>query len=366
LKKQTTALRSLRSLIHPDRQADNCETATKRFQDVQIFYDNCVANLDRKERPVIRERPTSIHVRFPVEFNIFNKWKFLSECGDQPILPEGSLLDQSMYARSIGFKCFNLRGSMAHGRRPELFYGFETFVRSGEARSILDLFEEYGGASSLDSIESIKKEIIEQGPVVSTLFRLTEEFYNACEFSASFAPSLVGDTHPVLIVGWQLTSVGEMWLIRTARGNYDIPIGFRQFGIEDEVFSPMKDFSRTPWQDGSKAIEISFGSEDWYSWSKIDMTMTSGELEKLCKILGCGLSEAFRNEGCFVVRDRVKKAQSRWATLTEVSWIDSKKHWRVSADFGDKRLRLLSESEPVSDQIDDDESDGRYIPKCFP
>jgi hypothetical protein len=54
-------------------------------------------------------------------------------------------------------------------------------------KSVKDVFDAEVGTKVLSNIADIKEELMKRGPVVSTSFRLSRAFLNACEHSSSFA-----------------------------------------------------------------------------------------------------------------------------------------------------------------------------------
>ena len=177
-----------------------------------------------------------------------------------------------------------------------------------------------------------------RGPVVSTSFILSRAFLNACEHSTSFDASLIDQAHPIVLVGWKLSPYGETWLVRSVDGSsHDIPIAFGQFSIDDECMAPLDSFEQTPWQDHTKAVDIFMGAAadaavaDWYSWKGIETFVDHGGLAAFAKALGGSIF----GKGNIVLRDKDKIARSRWAILTDVSWSDEYKKWKVTATFVD-------------------------------
>ncbi|CAD7951514.1 unnamed protein product [Amoebophrya sp. A25] len=183
----------------------------------------------------------------------------------------------------------NLRGAIVHGRAIGLPFQHTTNLTERGLKGSLtgtwlgesaqERLAAFGGAKVLSSRAAIKRELMERGPVVSTSFRLEQIF--AERSGHLFDLRRVGNTHDLIIVGWEIGLCGECWLVR-ARDTYSrgvfgawcrdekaattatttggttaqlgsgdpnstssgsgtppdvFPIGFGQFGIEDRVVS---------------------------------------------------------------------------------------------------------------------------------
>ena len=77
----------------------------------------------------------------------------------------------------IAFKCINYRGAIAHGKKTELSYQYDCVVAWEKSTNARDVFYNYGGGSKeLKSIEEIKDEIMQNGPVVSSSFHSPRRF----------------------------------------------------------------------------------------------------------------------------------------------------------------------------------------------
>jgi len=334
--KRKSTLRKLNLLIHPDKDT-NDKQATERFQSTQSFYAKCTLCLG-KDAPRRKKHSCSSprSVGLSLEFHVKDKWPFLDPGTLQPAVsdiktPPGKIIVE----KAIGYKCINFRGAIAHGRKTERAFTCSAVI-ADNSTSAAELFDKRGGHTKLESVEDIKLEISTRGPVVSTSFTLTREFLKASGHADYFNTSLAGDRHSVLIVGWELSSLGEVWLVRSLRGTVDIPIAIYQFSIEDEVLAPANDFLQTPWQDESKAFDICFSGVDgdWYSWSNIDVHVSSDKLKALFKILDCSWSKAVaERKKRFLFRDESKKARSRWAYLKDIEWSEEHNEWKISARF---------------------------------
>jgi hypothetical protein len=328
---RVSAFRVLKGLIHPDKHPADCsQLATSLFQTVQEFYDKCCIVIiahGTNNNGSVRRRNSPTSVNYPLQFHVKDQWPFLAV-----VEPTMSMYanDPGLIARLIAYKCINFRGAIAHGKSTELFYSNEQVSGFMEYKSVKDAFHDAGGSKVLSDIDAVKEELMNRGPVVSTSFTLSQAFLNACEHPSSFDPTQIGQTHPLVIVGWKLTACGEMWLVRSIDGSsHDIPIAFGQFSVDDECVAPLDTFEQMPWQDHTKTFDICLGDEDWYSWKSVVSYVDHSGLADLATVLGGSIF----GKSKIVLRDKDKIARSRWAKVTDVSWSDDCKKWKVSATF---------------------------------
>lgn len=324
--KRQRAFRQLKLLVHPDKHPKESRM-TGLFQRMQTFYDECSAMPNEKKRKRMPTSPTS--ACHPLEFKVTDKWPYLKVTG-----PVTSNSKRSFVAKAAAYQCINYRGSIAHGKPTECSYNEDQVVKD-PGKTVEEVFSVNGGAKMLTTADEIKSELLLNGPVVSSSFILTRGFLNASEHSASFKSSLIGRTHPILIVGWKLSAFGEMWLVQ-AMGfvdSQDIPIAMHQFSIEDECWAPISKFEQTPWQSDSKVLDVSLNvrTDEWYSWGKLQTQVEADALAKFAKSLGVGFCAAAIAKTSFVVRDKNKIARSRRAHLIDVSWTG--KRWKIDVEF---------------------------------
>ena len=333
------AMRSLDILIHPDKHSSGDVTAAnKRFQDKQIFVDKCesllMMNGPGGTIQSIQEKNVS---KFPLQFHISDIWPFLSNMQAEPIVPTSETLDGITNETAMAFKCVNYRGTIAHGKMTELCYDLSAAKQSVK-KSAAGVFFGLGGHITLNnSIEDIKEELMNRGPVLSVSFFLKKAFLDAGDHSHAFESSLVNHRHAVLIVGWKQTAFGEMWLIRSSKISRDIPVSMGQYSIEAEVLAPSNDFSDTPWQNEDKAFDVPDLPDNWYSLSKLNTPASSEELESLFRNLKCSWSKAVSSKMPFVIRQAEKKARSRYAHLTDIEWDESTRQWQLHSTFCDQQ-----------------------------
>ena len=271
-------------------------------------------------------------VDFPQNYKISDNWFYLE--------PKQKVCDTKDIPAQVAFQCVNKRGAIAHGRDTELNFDVLT-MDENPFRSVGEVFEDLGGMTFLKDITSIKTELLTKGPVVSTSFLLTEAFMSAVENAARFDPTLVNQKYPVLIVGWEHTAFGEVWLIQPLiKGQYvDIQkIAFRQFGIDDVVVAPLNNFDSTPWQ-GGPYFDIDLSESpfpDWCTtWQGIETNINSKDLEKLGAVLSEDFITASRKRTRFVIRDSTKIARSRACYLTKVEYQEGDSTpWHVEVNYG--------------------------------
>ena len=277
---------------------------------------------------------------FPKNYHVQEQWPYLFTV-NQPEAPPGTQLDHASVSKAIGFKCINEYGAIAHEKDIEIWYDIEHVMESGHEGicSASELLDSFGGHAKVDGIDEIKEHLMTKGPVISMSFRLTQEFYDHCKHSSCFEESLIGSKHPVLVVGWKSKPYGELLLIRSIRGDSDIPLVGSQFSVEDEVVVPRSDFSNHTWQNDSTVYKCDFGSDDDRSWlhdpvfTKVFPASGSSKsdiLPMLLDILDCTLLEALSSRKPFVLMDFEKHAWSRTVFLKDVAWNKHGHHWEVT------------------------------------
>eukprot|EP00562_Extubocellulus_spinifer_P003417 CAMPEP_0178487340 /NCGR_PEP_ID=MMETSP0696-20121128/9273_1 /TAXON_ID=265572 /ORGANISM="Extubocellulus spinifer, Strain CCMP396" /LENGTH=405 /DNA_ID=CAMNT_0020115033 /DNA_START=233 /DNA_END=1447 /DNA_ORIENTATION=+ len=351
--KRDKLFRVLQKRIHPDHHSQGDDTVTALFQDVQPFYDRCVANIHKRPSKVkpkpaastsnnsnnssnstlksttappraqTQRRATSIRVEF--EFDVRKKWPYLSF--DQPSFPIKGCSADGISAL-VAYQCINARGAIAHGRKTERFYSMEQVLQ--KPASVHEKFTMRGGVKQFQApaIEAIKAEIVTNGPVVSTSFVLTDNFAKRPENRGVFLTSQIAKVHPVLIIGWRVTNMGDMWLCqplkRKPSDNTVVPVPFGQFGIDVSCLAPKNTFEHVPWQNGPYFdIDMSYAPE-WRTWPSLRIHLSSQELEAFGECLdggtGMGIIGSFENKASFVVRHKGKFAHSRRCRLREVKY----------------------------------------------
>ena len=362
--KRDKLFRVLQKRIHPDHHAPGDDRVTTLFQDVHSFYESCVANIHKRASKV-KPKPTAstsngsnnsdnsgksaptppsapmqrgASIRVEFEFNVRKKWPYLTF--DHPAFPTKGCSADGL-AALVAYQCINARGAIAHGRKTERFYSMEQVLQ--KPASVHEKFTQRGGTKQFQApeIEAIKAEIVTNGPIVSTSFVLTESFAKRPENRGAFLTSQMVKVHPVLIIGWRITNVGNMWLCqplkRKATDTSSIPVPFGQFGIDVCCLAPMNTFEHVPWQNGPYFdIDMSYAPE-WRTWPSLRMHLSSQELEAFGECLdqgtGMGIIGAHEKKASFVVRHKAKVAHSRRCRLREVKFDKKLGKWLVSCTF---------------------------------
>jgi hypothetical protein len=320
----------------------------------------------------------------PEEFVISDKYNFLNITTLQPMQ---ETIEVSRVPALAAAYCINARGTIVHGKEPELTYGVEQLLmapssprassehtgstaatrRTNPRRTVFGdhieadhspsntegdlpssvegIFNRFGeGFKVLDSIESIQEEIMKHGPVVSTSFVLSERILksNNNMYAHSFVADRVNQTHELVIVGWKLTNCTQVWIckcpLRTMNSPATIEIAFSQFGIDDVALAPKANFKNKNWQKGPY-FSTKFGNsakEEWRSWQNMATHVNESGLIALFKCFdGDGLGAAIQKKKRFTIRDHSERADSRSCTLKEVSWVGSRSQWKVQVEFVD-------------------------------
>lgn len=317
---RTSAFHTLQLHVHPDSHPSS--NTTSLYQDVQTFYDDCCDLVKTGKRT----KDYGAGDDFPPHFHVRDKWPFLN----LTTLSQESrgVQDDSLTALVIT-QCMNSRGAIAHGNMTE-----NTFVTESMRKytSVQAAFEHNGGSKYLTSIADIKKELFQNGPVVSTSFILDAFLAAAGESSPmTFLPSRIGQQHELLIVGWKLTTFAEVWLALPLNGQLDpIQIAFGNFGIDETCVAPKDSFENFPWQKGPY-LDLSFSSKDWMGWDTMEVLINGSELQSLGRCFESGLIKAAgKDKEPFVIRDKNKLAHSRLYGLNDVALDEKKAMWKVS------------------------------------
>ncbi|KAJ1414443.1 hypothetical protein B484DRAFT_422558 [Ochromonadaceae sp. CCMP2298] len=158
-----------------------------------------------------------------------------------------------------------------------------------------------------NSTESVKKELVTSGPVLSTTFQ----------------PSATTIAIDAAIYGWRLRNgVGEVWLVRVEEKTAEVPLG--TCSLLDDVQIPAYDLHNTEWQHHIlfPYIEKDFKGRDWLTYTTCDLNFTSNQVVQLRELLGVTgelcigrvLGEKRQIEVC----QSGMKALSRRAEITEM------------------------------------------------
>lgn len=329
--KAASALRTLQLRLHPDKH-ENDPTATACFQKLDDFYMSCVARLTSRASISSSNKAggsglsRSSSCKYPKEHNICGsvKWPWLKLSrifkGEQPT-------SEQTLARAIAAKYMNIHGNILHGKQTGLAFGIDEFRNSV---SVEQAFNQQTGAKKLEGVDDIKRELTERGPVVSTSFILTQDFLSENGANGSFYANLTGKPHPVIIVGWKATSVGEIWHI-TGLGKEQWSVAVGQFNVEGNCLV-LRDDLHTHWQRGPYYHQ-SLLPADWVTWSRISAYLTASELENLAKSMEVGFLTAALTKKSIEIVNNSKKYQSRTATLSEIKWNKELGKWQVDFSF---------------------------------
>ena len=364
-KKLKSTFNKLSLLFHPDKFQKGVGGSqavwTSRFQDLGTFFKNCLAAPAGEEEPPKKKTRRSTSVVspgqipksrfFPQDFHLSTSVapSLTSDMSD-PIVPMRTAkakqdLSLEKCQLAIGLKTIHVYGGIALGRPIEAPFTEDDqswqleIVENG---GIKGLFGEYGEHKTFESVEDIQKHLTEKGPVVSTSFELTEQFYSILEqegaHAHSFSDALIGERHPVIIVGWGLASNGApVWLVRSIRGSEDIPIAMGCLSIEDEVIAPTHDFSDIAWQNEDNTVDVEF--PEGFDLRKadgpnIEVQMPPDEMQTMFEILNCSFKE-FTPEDKFLLRDSKHLVRDRVVYLEDCRWDSEAKAWKVVCGFTD-------------------------------
>jgi hypothetical protein len=345
-----------------DKQDDlSDEATTMLLQTVQRLFDTCCCHLHEVGPfPPTKKEPKLVVVRHtPISFHVHDKWSFVAEepAGGDPLqLLSNSIHDRApsfeQYLMVIALQCINYRGCIAHGKRIEQSFNANNTKGHviGTINPTTELFAQFGGTKVLTTVQDIKQELLENGPVVSLLFTPNEHHHNSFVVAPWAKTTVPGTTFPLLIVGWDVSAIGETWIVQTARtstatGTGQHPVlgeryhrlAMGHFHIDTTCLAPVRSLHHISWQDDTIALGIPnlVAATGWYDWPAMATHLSPGRLNAFGKALGeDGLVGAAAKQIPFLVRDEKVIAQSRWATLQGVSWEETTQQWKVSLMLG--------------------------------
>lgn len=334
----------------------------------------------------------------------------------------------------LACRCLNSRGAIVHGRRITKSFDvtqMEKYASAANSKnSVRDVFDlvcgttleeeedkdgkvkvnkkVLAGTKELTSIEEIKQEIMTNGPVISTSFVLLEAFYDmisltngagaggtaggsgsgsngTSEACTLFTKERIGQFHELLIVGWNMTTTGEVWQVQpllstpsssSSSTNATVPtdgratpvdkdkdapqdpsststgtgtstgtstnsssssstldyftIGFGQFGIDETCLAPINNLDNLSWQPGPYFDSDFTDAPTWREWKEMDLPISSMEFESLAKCFDKGIVAAANANEKFVIRDSKKLAHSASYFLKDVRWEEGSSEWIVT------------------------------------
>ena len=325
--KRDSAVRQLKCLVHPDRHPTSNKSATKLFQTVEIFYKECCRNLGQLPKKRKTVLSTMVTPTTPLTFHIKDKWPFATS--DRPMLSPTEPFEEIL--KGVALQCINCRGNIAHGKQTELLYDMTCqSVQVTEDQSEKIFLHPFGGTKVLETVEEIKQEIFDNGPVVSISFSPNKHH----SFVVSPWAKAEGATYPVLIVGWEVSAIGETWIIKTAdtsKFEKEERISIGHFEIDERCIAPKSNLSHINWQDSTISIVLSsVKGSNWYEWTQLETFLSSIELETLGKSMG---GQALMKTPFLVIECDVW-ARSRWGTLRDIAWAEWQGKWRAQIDLG--------------------------------
>lgn len=364
-RERSKIMKVLKTRIHPDKHPQHASVTTI-FQNVQNFYDECVETIstlsskNKNSKRKRRKRQSSTQLssvnQYPQRFNVFERWPIANisistmpssvemndkqkestlasrQSGSHP-LPPNNIIVKKVVPPFQAYKCIHARGSLAHGKPITKYRTWNEIQKASDAcDSVYDVFDKFGGTKELDSVDSIKEELMNRGPVVSVSFRLLAEYLKQLDVGENaFAKDLIGCVHELLIVGWCLTPFGEAWQVRPLiddvlqmekKGDQNslslIQIGFGQFAIDDIVVAPDSNLEQYAWESGPYFDSDFSEIENWRSWEEMDLPINETDLKSLAKCFKNG----FYSGESFVLRDQTKKAHSASYKIKNIKWVD--------------------------------------------
>ena len=397
------AFRSLKACLHPDKHVPAYRhRVTPLFQSVQTFYAKaCQDHLQQQQyhhhkhahahahtassnssafqRPSKRrertyttsKRTSSPDSVIQLEFDVYSKWPCLHHVLRET--PYQAVTASELYYH-LAYQCLNYRGAIVHGQPIECTYQVPVNIatrsmpmQQQDIQSVEDVWAEAGFSPAacriLQTVDDIKDELTNRGPVMSTRFQLEPSFFHSTRHAGNFSETQLGQCHPLLIVGWTMTCHGEVWLVQGLRGP-TFPIGMGQFDLEKRCLAPPTALLECKsWQSPGPFWDVPYISDKCEAWkgyfvnnttgNNTSSTMgispthnpqlgtlelapiTSDELEALADLFHGGLFHGVIQERRpFVLRDAEKLAQSRRVVLRDVARVllrqGQQKTWKVT------------------------------------
>jgi hypothetical protein len=283
----------------------------------------------------------SFRADLPVNFDAFEQWPYMDDLVKSPASTETLTTNELSWI--MGCRVINLRGACIHGQAIGRAYQVTRKTSELEkCHTVDEVLRHFGFVSSrrLRKVPEIKAEILAHGPVVSTSFQLHKTFCqsNHGEHASKFSKNHIGKLHPILLVGWTMTSSGELWKVQALDGG-TFELGMGNFEVSTSVLAPPDDILETiPWQSTGPYFDLNMPSvqsgRDWRDLRHMSISISAKELETFSKLLEGGFQNAIKNKQSFVIRDKNKLAYSRRYTLREIATGDSGK-WKISVSLAD-------------------------------
>lgn len=322
--------RALLLRVHPDKHPDD-QRATRICQDVKTFYDKCMASApsaNTTRTPAAKKQRTGSspnNTLYPLEFNAINKWSHIQY--DIPYV-QPQMTSQRM-SNAVAYQCINARGAIAHGKKIELHFG-NSQIANCLSTSVEQVFSSFGGTKQMHDIDEIKDELMKNGPVVSTSFCPTDAFLS----TNSIGKSDNSIQNKILVVGWKQLASGEVWIVQPLYHNGGLTsqvvyVAMGQFGIDNCCLAPKSNLENKPWQPGPYYNANMTAVENvWRTARSINCHTVS--IDSLFKDIG---TISLGVHPTVTVRDKIKLAHSRKATLTSVEWVQERHQFKLTFNF---------------------------------
>jgi hypothetical protein len=290
---------------------------------------------------------------------------------DSPTFPTTEILPKYLAALRA-FQCLNARGAIAHGKKITKGFTYMEDVQLYPSKKnnikknihsisptitkesmVAQIFQTHGGGyKNFNSDTSlIKKELLDNGPVVSLSFRPTLNFIKT-HYPSILQQHIIQHEEDLediyceemLIVGWEMTCTGEVWLCQSSLqhvSTLDTPlpnnstsknftrIACCQFGIDDKCIAPKsRILDHICWQAGPY-FDVDFSdSPEWREWEEIELPLVDSELKKMFHIFfPHGFSKVFSDKTHIVLRDMNKPAHCNTYKASDLKWKDSTNEW---------------------------------------
>lgn len=326
-----------------DRLNDSLEGEQELLSSIKSFCEKACEDMRRskKQRTSAVVSPTSLSHKFPMKFLVTDTWAHVVS---QTIKPKEDTCEEKHVAALAAAHCINARGAIAHQRKTELFFSIQDLLEEDETKetTVKSIFDRKGGGTKkLKSIEAIKQELTTNGPVVSTSFLLDEAFAAQKANKNGFSSEKIGKKHEVVIMGWKLTELGEVWVIKPPLGaSGELTVAFGQFSIDRECLAPKSSFKMEAWQEGPYwDINLSAVKDEWKTWVHLHSFGPESSTEYIISLLKCldgaDIFSAARDKTRIVVRDMNELADSRACTLNKMLWNKDENRWEIRVIFTD-------------------------------
>mmetsp|Transcript_6312 Transcript_6312/g.15946 ORF Transcript_6312/g.15946 Transcript_6312/m.15946 type:complete len:423 (+) Transcript_6312:477-1745(+) len=286
--------------------------------------------------------------KLPTSFSVYDAWPFLVHDEFTATPNKNIKYSNREIAWNMACCCLNMRGCILHGQRLGGGKGGGHFQPTHNSKlldrysAVPQVMEHFGFATQQDLFrkpKDVQHELIRRGPVVSTSFVLSRACFES--HNQMFSHSQVNQHIPLLIIGWSVTSRGEMWKVQSLydRSKGIFHLGFGQWQIDQTVVAPPKaTLECVPWQSPGPYLDLHMpridGGKDWRQSQSLGINITGSELEILSHLLerggSSGLKTAIARQTNFVIRDKNHKGYSRRYRLQDVTHVGgSQNKWKI-------------------------------------